>query len=124
MTRRQAAFRASAGRFLSAAGENVADLQRLHARAFERDACRYVNFQLVPGGAMLSNPPQQQNAVSAAWVLPVLAFLAWQLTVADALVLLGDPRRRLAVPAIALSAGWPGADRRSERGESKRRRGT
>jgi hypothetical protein len=32
VTRRQAAFRASAGRFLSAAGENVSDLNRLLAR--------------------------------------------------------------------------------------------
>src|SRR5688572_22977197 len=32
MTRRQVAFRASAGRFLSAAGENVSDVERLLAR--------------------------------------------------------------------------------------------
>ncbi len=47
----------------------LADLQRLHAKAFERDTTRYVNFQLVQGGAMLANPPAQQGAVSAAWVL-------------------------------------------------------
>ena len=29
-----------------------------------------------------------------------------ELQVTGALVLLGDPRRRLAVPAIVLSAGW------------------
>jgi len=47
----------------------LADLQRVHAKAFEREASRYVNFQLVQGGAMLANPPSQQGAVSAAWVL-------------------------------------------------------
>lgn len=47
----------------------LADLQRLHARCFERDASRYVNFQLVQGGAMLSNPPPQKGALSAAWIL-------------------------------------------------------
>jgi hypothetical protein len=47
----------------------LADLQRAHAKLFEHDASRYVNFQLVQGGAMLTNPSQQQGALSAAWIL-------------------------------------------------------
>jgi hypothetical protein len=58
----------------------LADLQRLHAKVCERDASRYVAFQLVPGGAMLSNPPPQQGAASAAWVLPDRIRLQEQLT--------------------------------------------
>jgi len=58
----------------------LADLQKVHGKAFERDASRYVNFQLVQGGAMLSNPPGQQGAVSAAWVLPDRLRMQEQLT--------------------------------------------
>ncbi|MBL8843375.1 MAG: hypothetical protein JNL90_17780 [Planctomycetes bacterium] len=56
------------------------DLQRLHAKCFEREATRYVNFQLVQGGAMLANPSQQQGALSAAWILPDRIRLQEQLT--------------------------------------------
>jgi hypothetical protein len=48
----------------------LADLQRVHAKAFERDASRYVNFQLAQNGAVLSNPAGKQGAVSGAWILP------------------------------------------------------
>ena len=48
----------------------LADLQRLHAKCFERESSRYANFQVVQGGAQLSNPVSQQGAVSAAIVLP------------------------------------------------------
>lgn len=58
----------------------LADLQRLHAKCCERDAARYVNFQLVQGGASLSNPVQQQGAVSAAIVLPDRIRIQEQLT--------------------------------------------
>lgn len=58
----------------------LADLQRLHAKCFEREPTRYVNFQLVQGGAMLANPVQQQGAVSAAWILPDRLRLQEQLT--------------------------------------------
>jgi hypothetical protein len=58
----------------------LADLQRVHGKAFERDACRYVNFQLVQNGAMLSNPTTQQGAVSAAWILNDRVRLQEQLT--------------------------------------------
>jgi hypothetical protein len=40
------------------------------------------------------------------WVEPADFRTLGELHVTGALVLLGDPRRRLAVPAIALSAGW------------------
>ena len=58
----------------------LADLQRVHSKAFEREASRYVNFQLVQGGAMLANPAPQQGAVSAAWLLPDRIRLQEQLT--------------------------------------------
>ncbi len=58
----------------------AADLQRVHAKAFEREASRYVNFQLVQGGAMLANPGQQQGALSAAWILPDRIRMQEQLT--------------------------------------------
>jgi hypothetical protein len=58
----------------------LADLQRVHAKTFEREASRYVNFQMVQGGAMLSNPVQQQGAVSAAWLLGDRVRLQEQLT--------------------------------------------
>jgi hypothetical protein len=47
----------------------LADLQRAHGKLFERESSRYVNFQMVQGGAMLSNPVAQQGAHSAAWIL-------------------------------------------------------
>lgn len=46
------------------------DLQRVHALAFADERCQYQNFQLVPGGATLSNPQNQAGAVSAAVFLP------------------------------------------------------
>ncbi len=58
----------------------LADLQRMHAKCFERETTRYVNFQLVQGGAMLANPVAQQGAVSAAWILPDRIRLQEQLT--------------------------------------------
>jgi hypothetical protein len=58
----------------------LADLQRVHAKAFERDASRYVNFQLAQGGAMLSNPVAQTGAVSAAWILQDRLRMQEQLT--------------------------------------------
>jgi hypothetical protein len=57
-----------------------ADLQRVHAKAFERDTSRYVNFQLVQNGAMLSNPAGQQGAISAAWIHPDRIRVQEQLT--------------------------------------------
>lgn len=53
----------------AAATYQPADLQRAHGKLFEAESARYVNFQLVQGGAMLSNPTQQQGAVSGAWIL-------------------------------------------------------
>ena len=47
----------------------LADLQRVHAKAFERESSRYVNFQLAQNGAMLSNPVGTKGAVSGAWIL-------------------------------------------------------
>lgn len=58
----------------------LADLQRLHAKCFEAEAARYVNFQLVQGGATLSNPVQQQGAASSATVLPDRLRIQEQLT--------------------------------------------
>jgi hypothetical protein len=40
------------------------------------------------------------------WVDPADFCTLGELHVTGALVLFGDPRRRLTVPAIALSAGW------------------
>ncbi len=58
----------------------LADLQRLHAKCFERPDSRYVNFQLVQNGCTMSNPVSQQGAVSAAIVLPDRVRLQEQLT--------------------------------------------
>src|SRR6185295_3703353 len=67
----------------------LADLQRAHGKLFENDAARYVNFQLVQGGAMLVNPtapppaagqPQQQGPISASWILPDRVRIQEQLT--------------------------------------------
>jgi len=63
-----------------------AHLQRTHGKLFENEAARYVNFQLVQGGAQLSNPvqppgsTQQQGAVSGAWILPDRVRVQEQLT--------------------------------------------
>lgn len=62
------------------------DLQRAHGKLFENDSARYANFQLVQGGAQLSNPvqppgtPQAQGAVSGAWILPDRLRVQEQLT--------------------------------------------
>jgi hypothetical protein len=65
----------------------AADLQRTHGKLFENDAARYANFQLVQGGAQLTNPVQppgapqaQQGPVSAAWLLPDRVRVQEQLT--------------------------------------------
>jgi len=47
-----------------------ADLQRLHSLAFADEKAQYQNFQLIPGGAAMSNPPAQANMVSAVTFLP------------------------------------------------------
>jgi hypothetical protein len=63
-----------------------ADLQRAHGKLFENDAARYANFQLIQGGAQLSNPvqppgaAQPQGAVSSAWILPDRVRVQEQLT--------------------------------------------
>lgn len=58
----------------------LTDLQKLHAKCFERPDSRYSNFQLVQNGATMSNPVSQQGAVSAAIVLPDRIRLQEQLT--------------------------------------------
>jgi hypothetical protein len=64
----------------------IGDLQHAHGKLFENEAARYVNFQLVQGGAQLSNPvqppgsTQQQGAVSGAWILPDRVRVQEQLT--------------------------------------------
>jgi hypothetical protein len=58
----------------------LADLQRAHARLFEGEASRYANFQVVQGGAMVSNPVAQQGAVSSAWILADRVRVQEQLT--------------------------------------------
>lgn len=64
----------------------MADLQRAHGKLFEIEAARYANFQLIQGGAQLSNPvqppgtSQAQGAVSGAWILPDRVRVQEQLT--------------------------------------------
>lgn len=41
-----------------------ADLQKLHSEAFNDQDCQYQNFQLLPVGAQLSNPPGRVHSIS------------------------------------------------------------
>jgi len=46
------------------ANHNAADLQKLHSVAFADQICQYQNFQMLPQGAQMSNPPGQSRSVS------------------------------------------------------------
>lgn len=45
------------------------DLQRMHAAIFADPKCPYQNFNLLPGGAAIYNPPTQANMVSSLTIL-------------------------------------------------------
>ncbi len=45
-------------------------LQKVHHLAFSSSNAAYANFQVIPGGAQLSNPVPKQGAVSSALILP------------------------------------------------------
>jgi hypothetical protein len=62
---------------------------------------------LVAGGhGAIPGRPMVTALSRDVWVDPADFRTLGELHVTGTLVLLGDPRRRLAVPAIALSAGW------------------
>jgi len=41
------------------------DLQKLHSMAFTDQNCKYQNFQMLPVGAQMSNPPRGVQSISA-----------------------------------------------------------
>ncbi len=46
------------------------EMQRIHSLTFADPKAPYQNFQMIPGGAALSNPPQQANMISTVTFLP------------------------------------------------------
>jgi hypothetical protein len=44
-------------------------LQRVHSVVFNDEECQYKNFQLMPGGAQLINPPKKNNYVSCCTIM-------------------------------------------------------
>lgn len=66
-------------------------LQKIHAASFEDSSIRYQNFQLVPGGAVLSNPQTNAGMISMA------SFLADRVQVREEMSGIGqdDFRERL-----------------------------
>ena len=48
---------------------DAAALQRLHSVAFADGECRYQNFQMLPVGAQMSNPPGRAQSVSTCTLL-------------------------------------------------------
>lgn len=51
-------------------GHVLPQMQKIHHLAFADERTRYANFQVIPGGVQLSNPPTSMGAVSTALILP------------------------------------------------------
>ncbi|MHC4942128.1 MAG: hypothetical protein ACYTG7_03835 [Planctomycetota bacterium] len=47
----------------------AADLQKLHSLAFSDVECQYHNFQMLPMGAQMSNPPGRTRSISSCAIL-------------------------------------------------------
>lgn len=43
----------------------ASDLQKLHSMAFSDEECQYQNFQMLPIGAQMANPPGRQHTISS-----------------------------------------------------------
>lgn len=46
-------------------GHQSENLQKLHSEAFNNQDCKYQNFQMLPVGAQMSNPPSRMQSISA-----------------------------------------------------------